>query len=506
MPTLNRPNAPRRLPSGDIENPFFRAWALRRRSISGSSTPASTRLSPPPTSPTTIVTQRSANKTTDRRSLRSEGSSKPALAHKGITTSTVIGAIAPGIAQEKPSLLRSRASSDSFTSELSSSRSSISARARKFLNLASKATKDGAPPREVRKGFSWQHDTSGNWLEVRIGKARRTNTQCRSGSEGDPSLHQVRSPKVNAHHAPALHAGTVHDNLLQDSSKASSHGPLIDGPNPKEGLYCRTKRLLGLRRGESDEVSLVSQHRTMTGELLERTASMLRLLADKKYASSPSSTSTSTLSIAAPRWQRLRPGQGRRGSSSSSIRSLMMGKPPMSTPEEQEMYTASDGKQYMAVELTEPGAPTFLPSEAKRINTPPLKSAESGGSRIRGFFFDYIPPSHEEMSATPTTQIPASVSQAPVGVGKEVHVSEREWYRVKLDSIEREALVREQLVLDVPDHLPNSPLCPKHPKHRSGDLRICPMHGRLSPSTSTVAPQMLKHGLSTDVQTHPLEY
>jgi hypothetical protein len=32
--------------------------------------------------------------------------------------------------------------------------------------------------------------------------------------------------------------------------------------------------------------------------------------------------------------------------------------------------------------------------------------------------------------------------------------------------------------LDVPDHLPNSPLCPLNPKHKSGGKAICPLHGR----------------------------
>jgi hypothetical protein len=31
--------------------------------------------------------------------------------------------------------------------------------------------------------------------------------------------------------------------------------------------------------------------------------------------------------------------------------------------------------------------------------------------------------------------------------------------------------------LNVPDHLPNSPLCPLHPKHKSGGKAICPLHG-----------------------------
>lgn len=40
---------------------------------------------------------------------------------------------------------------------------------------------------------------------------------------------------------------------------------------------------------------------------------------------------------------------------------------------------------------------------------------------------------------------------------------------------------------DVPDHFPTSPLCPLHPKHKSGGKAICPLHGRykkgMSPPT-----------------------
>lgn len=33
-------------------------------------------------------------------------------------------------------------------------------------------------------------------------------------------------------------------------------------------------------------------------------------------------------------------------------------------------------------------------------------------------------------------------------------------------------------VLELPEHLPNSPLCPKNPAHKSGGSGICPSHGR----------------------------
>lgn len=47
--------------------------------------------------------------------------------------------------------------------------------------------------------------------------------------------------------------------------------------------------------------------------------------------------------------------------------------------------------------------------------------------------------------------------------------------------------------LDVPDHLPNSPLCPLSPKHKSGGKAICPLHGRkkrTSPTRNRAAPKV----------------
>lgn len=35
----------------------------------------------------------------------------------------------------------------------------------------------------------------------------------------------------------------------------------------------------------------------------------------------------------------------------------------------------------------------------------------------------------------------------------------------------------ELLKIDVPDHLPGSPLCPLRPTHKSGGRSICPLHG-----------------------------
>lgn len=52
-------------------------------------------------------------------------------------------------------------------------------------------------------------------------------------------------------------------------------------------------------------------------------------------------------------------------------------------------YKSANGKEYPKASLTGPGALNFLPSEMKRVNTPPAKDASSKGSYdFKGFFFD----------------------------------------------------------------------------------------------------------------------
>ena len=139
------------------------------------------------------------------------------------------------------------------------------------------------------------------------------------------------------------------------------------------------------------------------------------------------------------------------------------------------MYTAADAKTYMAVDLTGEDGAAFLPSEARRIHTPPLPTdaTSPGVGKARGFFFDYNAPS----SPTVFPERPAENANAVVG-GVAPSRRDSDWYRVKMNAIEAEAMTREELAVSVPEHFPNSPLCPKHPKHKSGGTGECPYHGR----------------------------
>ena len=535
MSSVEPSNVAKRLSSSDLEDSFFRAWALRgsegsnatERSQAGSSASPS----PPPASPRTQVPDRKI-KSAERRKHFSKPNILPASPPlRGPVAQYFEPSYSPPIVvYEEPLLPQTRASTASASSnEISSSRSSISTRKRKVFGIprvrvAPNATKGGQPTLQARKGYKWKHETSGHWLEVQIGKKQVTGT-----SQTDP---EVWKPLVHAH---TIEASMEHDDRkrisaikssspssprpltsaasnLQSSTgstlKGSSAGLLLSLQDPKEGLYCRTKRALGLKHepiaGSRDETYILERSTTgEVGEALNRVSSTLRQFALKGREPTTFSTSTSNLSIAAPsaiaRWQRLQPGSpSSTRSSSSSLRSLMRGHRPPATPEPQSMYTGSDKHQYLSVELTDPDAPTFLPSEARRIHTPPLSTTTSSTKKLRGYFSEYIVSDDAEtplsMSSNITmplstriesssgstahfTPTPARDIHDPTGSPR--RISETKWYRAKFNAIEAdEALTHEQFVLSVPEHLPNSPMCPKHPKNKSKGKGVCVYHGR----------------------------
>lgn len=490
-----------------------------------------------PTS-TSSVQRRTSHKLVSRR-VKSEAGPKPVLKElgaEGIPTVTALESIAPGVTNDvewMASRPKSNESLQSGQTSTRSSRSSLGAKTRKLLKspklrISREVRKDDDPPREARKGFMWQHESSGHWLEIRVGK--RGRSESRSGSTPQDPTPVVEVPLVAPPAKRVLPSNPISPPNSPRSPRPDKFAALsgIDqeppstvvsilessSPTVREGLYDRTKRRLGLRKKTADPLSTYhsGNSRTKTTEVLNRTASALRLISIKQHTPPSTGTSSDALSMAThpalfptrQRFNNLSSNVQRHDSTSSSIRSLMMGNPPPGTPAERETYTGSDQQQYFRVELTDPGAPTFLPSEARRINTPP-----SGKHKGPGFFFDYTAPvDARPFERRPTDKYSGAASlfsddrDSDNGDGdndsssihvkynhrKSRRVSETEWYRVKLDAIDAET-PREQtrvaFVEEVPDHLPNSPLCPRNPKHKSGGRGLCAMHGRAEESTPT---------------------
>ncbi|KAJ9669667.1 hypothetical protein H2201_000051 [Coniosporium apollinis] len=138
--------------------------------------------------------------------------------------------------------------------------------------------------------------------------------------------------------------------------------------------------------------------------------------------------------------------------------------------------------------------PAFL-SEAQRVNTPPLPTTRPGTQGLTGFFISYAAPGEDPLTTPP--RLPASLALRPplsapaaptptstsTGGGGEV-----DYYRVRMERIlnagdddeseDGEVEARAGFDWSIPEHLPNSPLCPLSPKFRGGGREICVYHGR----------------------------
>lgn len=124
------------------------------------------------------------------------------------------------------------------------------------------------------------------------------------------------------------------------------------------------------------------------------------------------------------------------------------------------------------------------------MKTPPLYKNGPDG-QVRGFFFDMRPPDDEESGQSnarkdlfpPVNNTPIS---RPTTTPELIHSkapqfrSQREWWDLDCGPAAR-ALERKspaEFVLSIPEHLISSPLCPLHPKNKSGGKGVCVYHGR----------------------------
>ncbi|MCJ1341348.1 hypothetical protein MMC09_006644 [Bachmanniomyces sp. S44760] len=255
-----------------------------------------------------------------------------------------------------------------------------------------------------------------------------------------------------------------------------SESELEEAGESKEGLYCRTKRQLGLKGKKTPKQPVYrdeSRAFSATGDALDLASSLLRDFTEKQARPLSTTSSLSNLSIAGHSKRFFSRSRHSVVSTSSSIREVMMGKPPVASPDPETWYTGSDGQKYFYVDMGARDAPSCLPSEAQRIGTPPLRESSISGRKHRGFFFDYIPPGSEEFLVMKETQRSLSPS-----FPTDVIETEKDWFRLSShDPLEPGKTPTEEI--EAPEHLPSSPLCPKNRRHPSGGKGICPSHGRI---------------------------
>ncbi|OWP04612.1 hypothetical protein B2J93_4891 [Marssonina coronariae] len=271
-------------------------------------------------------------------------------------------------------------------------------------------------------------------------------------------------------------------------------------PGQQLGLYCRTKNTIRTRFQQkadaADDVSVADQQKlaSQTTMLLQGTSHFLdRVQREKSQPpgihvpsdlpqtpGSPGGISLRRFGLAP--WHR-RSSHESILSASSSVFKLLLGKAPSATPNPEHQYEAHGGANYAKVDIASPDPlePNFLPSEAKRVNTPPMFPG-TPAVQARGFFFDLN--SSKDNNASPRS----NGSSAGAIVQSKGHPPLLDWWEAdtehtSMGNKSTKAMPKAHsppaaFELTLPEHFPNSPLCPKNPKHKTGGTGICPYHGR----------------------------
>jgi parafibromin len=115
--------------------------------------------------------------------------------------------------------------------------------------------------------------------------------------------------------------------------------------------------------------------------------------------------------------------------------------------------------------------------------------------QARGFFFDLSPPK-EDVDSEGHTPISIHTSTGSGSAATSVAAKNSpttQWWEADTNHQDKgnksshakrvkkgfkSNVASSSFELSLPEHLPNSPLCPKNPKHKSGGAGICVYHGR----------------------------
>ncbi|KAI0853003.1 hypothetical protein F5Y00DRAFT_272549 [Daldinia vernicosa] len=156
-------------------------------------------------------------------------------------------------------------------------------------------------------------------------------------------------------------------------------------------------------------------------------------------------------------------------SASSSILDVLRGRTPVTSP-------------VSYIEPTHTFCAEFPGGEATRIQTPPLRGSGYHACQPQSFFFDISTPTprHEtgrnSKSEPRPSRCPAPLS--PPAPERNTGGSGKEWWEVPVALNRYETVTHGSFEFDMPEHLPNSPMCPTNKRHASGGTGICVYHGR----------------------------
>ena len=162
-------------------------------------------------------------------------------------------------------------------------------------------------------------------------------------------------------------------------------------------------------------------------------------------------------------------------SASTSLHRRHLGQESPDIPNSRHWYAFTNNKKHRRVDLINLNAPVLLPSKAKRISIPLLPFASSTDrARSRSCFFDL---SASGSFGTTTSPLNSNRMKASMKVRSNTPSSDAVLFRIRVEGTE-DPSSRDEFDQNIPDHLPSSPLCPRHYKHPSGGIGDCMMHRR----------------------------
>lgn len=91
-------------------------------------------------------------------------------------------------------------------------------------------------------------------------------------------------------------------------------------------------------------------------------------------------------------------------------------------------------------------------------------------------FFDVVR-LRDRPITSPPTPLPAPIPQNRRHIQKRLPQT-KEWWEVPAATPRWSDLGPKSFEFDLPEHLPNSPMCPANKKHKSGGTGVCVYHGR----------------------------
>ncbi|KAH7238383.1 hypothetical protein BKA59DRAFT_245472 [Fusarium tricinctum] len=120
----------------------------------------------------------------------------------------------------------------------------------------------------------------------------------------------------------------------------------------------------------------------------------------------------------------------------------------------------------------------FPGGEARRIKTPPLVEDTVSG-QPRSFFTETVPPMEVTRHGMYASSSSRHTSLQTVRRGSHVADTSEWWDKIPKKPIRRNPFDEPiPFEFQLPEHLPNSPMCPANEKHVSGGTGVCVYHGR----------------------------